>query len=55
MTNNDKDTITKQDCIPEIAMVYLPMPLQNNTSTSEPWSTQDPAPRLSANPPCLTQ
>ncbi len=31
------------------------MSLQNDTSTFEPWSTQDPAPRLSANPPCLTQ
>jgi hypothetical protein len=35
--------------------VYSPTSLQNDTSTFEPWLTQDPAPRLSANPLCLTQ
>jgi hypothetical protein len=34
---------------------YLLMSLQNDTSTFEPWSAQDPAPWSSEKPLCLTQ
>jgi hypothetical protein len=39
----------------KLPSVYSPPSFRNDTSTSEPWLTQDPAPRLSVNPPCLTQ